>query len=98
MPLLGLPTTDRQHLWHWRILSESSGKCQWSEEDFYASIGYGYPIVFHFCPECGSNVYWEPRGKPEVFAVAAGAYLLIPRFLPPPKKYLSGIAIIGCND
>jgi hypothetical protein len=34
----------------------------------------GYPVTFYFCPHCGSTVYWEPRRKPQMVAVAAGAF------------------------
>jgi hypothetical protein len=34
----------------------------------------GYPVTFYFCPHCGSTVYWEPRRKPEMVAVAVGAF------------------------
>jgi hypothetical protein len=45
-----------------------------ADKTFTRQSDSGYPVVFHFCPECGSNVYWEPRRKPDVFAVAAGAF------------------------
>ena len=34
----------------------------------------GHPVTFHFCPDCGSTVYWEPRRKPDFLAVAVGAF------------------------
>jgi hypothetical protein len=34
----------------------------------------GNPITFHFCPDCGSTVYWEPARKPDLVAVAVGAF------------------------
>jgi hypothetical protein len=34
----------------------------------------GNDIAFHFCPDCGSTVYWEPSGFPDVIAVAIGAF------------------------
>ena len=34
----------------------------------------GHAVVHHFCPHCGSTVWWEPRRKPEVIAVAVGAF------------------------
>ena len=34
----------------------------------------GYPVTFHFCPDCGSTVYWKPDRKPEIVAVAVGAF------------------------
>jgi hypothetical protein len=34
----------------------------------------GFSVAFHFCPHCGSTVYWEPRRKPDTIAVALGAF------------------------
>lgn len=34
----------------------------------------GFDIDFHFCPTCGSTVFWEPRRKPDMVAVALGAF------------------------
>lgn len=34
----------------------------------------GFPVVFHFCPDCGSTVFWKPQRVPELTAVAAGAF------------------------
>ena len=34
----------------------------------------GHPVTFHFCPECGASVYWEPSRKPDMIAVGAGAF------------------------
>ena len=33
----------------------------------------GFNVAFHFCPHCGSTVFWEPRRKPDAIAVAVGA-------------------------
>lgn len=35
----------------------------------------GFEVVFHFCGDCGSTVYWEPQRKPSMVAVAAGCIL-----------------------
>jgi hypothetical protein len=35
------------------------------------SSASGFNVAFHFCPHCGSTVYWEPRRKPEMVAVGA---------------------------
>jgi len=29
---------------------------------------------FHFCPTCGSTVYYEPRGQEEYLAIPIGAF------------------------
>jgi hypothetical protein len=34
----------------------------------------GYPVTFHFCPHCGSSVYWEPSRFGEMIGVAVGAF------------------------
>jgi hypothetical protein len=34
----------------------------------------GNAMTFHFCPICGSTVYWEGEGFPEYVAVAIGNF------------------------
>jgi hypothetical protein len=34
----------------------------------------GFRVTFHFCPDCGSTVFWKPERLPDVTAVAAGAF------------------------
>ena len=34
----------------------------------------GFPVRFHFCGDCGSNVYWEPARMPTLIGVAVGAF------------------------
>jgi hypothetical protein len=34
----------------------------------------GYGIRFHFCPHCGSTIYWEGDRNPAVCGVAVGAF------------------------
>jgi len=42
----------------------------------------GHTLSFHFCPACGSTVYWENTGFPGVFTVAIGNFA-DPNFPPP---------------
>ena len=42
----------------------------------------GGAAIFHFCPVCGSTVYWEPAGLPGFVSVAVGAFA-DPSFPPP---------------
>ncbi|MBI3512720.1 MAG: GFA family protein [Proteobacteria bacterium] len=42
----------------------------------------GYRISFHFCPECGSNVYWQAGRFPDHIGIAVGAFA-DPTFPPP---------------
>lgn len=34
----------------------------------------GFPVAFHFCPDCGTNLWWEPRRMPDLVGVAAGCF------------------------
>jgi hypothetical protein len=34
----------------------------------------GHRITFHFCPDCGSTVYYQLEQVPETIAVAVGAF------------------------
>lgn len=49
----------------------------------YVRVGdEGTKITFHFCPTCGSTVYYEPEGLEEFLAVPVGAFA-DPTFPPP---------------
>ena len=34
----------------------------------------GPPVTFHFCPDCGSSVWWEAARMPDRIGVALGAF------------------------
>ena len=34
----------------------------------------GNLLTFHFCPDCGTTVYWELARSPDVIAVAVGTF------------------------
>jgi hypothetical protein len=34
----------------------------------------GFPVTFHFCPDCGATVFRKPERLPDLTAVAAGAF------------------------
>ena len=34
----------------------------------------GFEIRFHFCPNCGSNVFWEGDRTPEYWGIAVGCF------------------------
>ena len=42
----------------------------------------GHTLTFHFCPTCGSTVYWENTGFPDIITVAIGNFA-DPHFPPP---------------
>ncbi len=45
----------------------------------------GHEVTFHFCPDCGSTIYWEPHRMPGLIAVASGAFA-DPSFPPPTQQ------------
>ncbi|MEX0590771.1 MAG: GFA family protein [Xanthobacteraceae bacterium] len=42
--------------------------------DYSRPSDSGQPVTFHFCPRCGSTVFWEPARNPDLVAVAVGAF------------------------
>lgn len=48
--------------------------------------GSGLPLVFRFCPDCGSTVWWEPKWRPGRIAVAAGGFA--DRTFPAPQRLI----------
>ena len=42
----------------------------------------GAAATFHFCLTCGSTVWWEPHGRPEVITLGVGSFA-DPAFPPP---------------
>jgi hypothetical protein len=38
------------------------------------SADSGNHMTFHFCPDCGSNVYWESSATPDMVSVAVGCF------------------------
>jgi hypothetical protein len=34
----------------------------------------GAILTFHFCPTCGSNVFWDSERMPDMISVAVGAF------------------------
>jgi hypothetical protein len=49
----------------------------------------GNTITYHFCPACGSTLYWEGAGFPELIAVAIGNFA-DPGFPPPRISVFEG--------
>jgi hypothetical protein len=41
---------------------------------FTRDAASGKPVTFHFCPRCGSSVFWEPARMPDLIGVAVGAF------------------------
>jgi hypothetical protein len=47
---------------------------------------HGEGRTFHFCPECGTTVYWTTATSPELVTIAVGTFA-DPRFSPPSASF-----------
>jgi len=47
---------------------------QGESKGFRRPSASGFAVTFHFCPECGSNLWWEPDRLPDLIGVAAGSF------------------------
>ena len=53
------------------------------EHNIYGRSGdSGFEIRFHFCPNCGSSVFWEGDRSPATYGIAVGCFA-DPDFPPP---------------
>lgn len=41
---------------------------------FRRASASGFDVSFHFCPGCGSNLWWEPSRIPDVLGIAVGSF------------------------
>ena len=41
---------------------------------FHRPSASGFDVSFHFCPDCGSSLWWEPERLPHLIGVAAGTF------------------------
>ena len=74
VPLPRMSAANREHLWDRRVLSTRKCRVAGDATAYTRPSDSGYTVTFYFCPHCGSTVYWEPRRKPEMVAVAVGAF------------------------
>jgi hypothetical protein len=50
--------------------------------DYVRTSDWGEERTFHFCPDCGSTVFYETESQPDLVAVPIGAFA-DPSFPPP---------------
>jgi Glutathione-dependent formaldehyde-activating enzyme len=85
LSLSRLSEANGQQPWHCCLLSPRESRAERPVAGFYTLIGQRLRrgiSFFHFCPQCGSNVYWEPGRLPEMIGVAVGCFA-DPAFPPP---------------
>ena len=67
-----------------RVNVEATGQTK----AFTRSSDSGHSVTFHFCPNCGTTVFWEPVRRPDMIADAVEAYAE-PSFPRPTKSVYS---------
>jgi hypothetical protein len=53
---------------------EDRVKCEGVSTLFERRGDSGKSVAFHFCPTCGSTVYWLPAFRPGLVAIAIGCF------------------------
>ena len=61
---------------------KSQVRVEGAEKLYTRDVQEGRTISFHFCPICGSSVYWHLDLRPEHYGIAVGAFA-DPNFPPP---------------
>lgn len=56
------------------FLQDQITEVEGAEKTFQRLGESGHPLVFHFCPGCGSTVFWYPLARPGRVAAAVGAF------------------------
>jgi hypothetical protein len=72
--LQSVPTPDWHGLPLRRDLPESRVRLEGERKIYERTGDSGYRIRFHFCPKCGSNVYWEGDSDPAVCGITVGSF------------------------
>jgi hypothetical protein len=64
------------------IFEKAQVSIEGSSKVFERAAQEGRKIRFHFCPNCGTSLYWDGDIRPDMYAVAVGAFA-DPAFPPP---------------
>jgi hypothetical protein len=59
--------------WQARFPTERT-RIEGASTTFVRRADSGNDVTFHFCPACGTTMYWQLHGMPEFVVVAAGAF------------------------
>ncbi|EIF42739.1 hypothetical protein DOK_12241 [gamma proteobacterium BDW918] len=64
------------------FFAQSGVKIEGDYKVFARKADSGNTVTFHFCPECGSTVFWRAEGRPNSWGIALGALSGVD--MPPP--------------
>jgi hypothetical protein len=49
-------------------------QCEGPSKIYSRRADSGSEVHFHFCPECGTSVYWQADKAPELWGIAVGCF------------------------
>jgi hypothetical protein len=72
--LHGVPTLYWLVLWRRHLFPERAGARRGAEQVYVRGSDSGRKIKIHFCPDCGSSVFWYAEWCPDLIGIAFGAF------------------------
>jgi Glutathione-dependent formaldehyde-activating enzyme len=74
LSLHGVPTAYRLGLRRQHLFPERAGAHRGAEQGLCARQRLGRKIEFHFCPDCGTSVFWYAEGRADDIGIAFGTF------------------------
>lgn len=56
------------------VYSKNQVRFEGEDKVYARGAASGFEVRFHFCPNCGSSVYWEGDRFPEICGIAVGSF------------------------
>ena len=72
--LPGVPTPYWLAVWRQHLFPERAGAHRGAEHGLCARQRLERKIEIHFCPDCGSSVFWYAEFAPDLIGIAFGAF------------------------
>ena len=72
--LHGVPTAYWLALWRQHLFPQRAVAHRGAEQGLRARQRLGRKIKIHFCPDCGSSVFWYAEVVPDLIGIAFGAF------------------------
>jgi hypothetical protein len=56
------------------LFSKEQVRAHGPSRQYVRDVQEGRKVRFHFCPDCGTTVFWHPDAGPDAIGVALGAF------------------------
>jgi len=74
LSLHGVSTAYRLDLQRQRPFSQAAGAYQRPSKVYVRAGDSGRKVEFHFCPDCGTSVFWYAEARPDHIGIASGTF------------------------